>query len=186
MNFKIQEKNLNFFRQSKIKWLNVLNFRSKLPSIIYSNEFFDCFPVRQFLNDNNHWFERYVKFNEKENKYYSINKRVISKKILDYLNKYKRQKIYEVSLSINSKAEKKDFKVFELELVYAGIFTLPNINLNDEQEKRKILIEAPQLLFPFARSIVSNVTRDGGFMPLIIQPIDFELLYHSRKIEKKV
>ena len=70
--------------------------------------------------------------------------------------------------------------------MYAGIFTLPDINLNDEQEKRKILIEAPQLLFPFARSIVSNVTRDGGFMPLIIQPIDFELLYKSRKIEKPV
>ena len=42
-----------------------------------------------------------MKFNEKENKYYSINKRVISKKILDYLNKYKRQKIYEVSFSRN-------------------------------------------------------------------------------------
>ena len=98
---KIQEKNLNYFKQSKIRWAKTLNFRSKLPSIIYSNEFFDCFPVRQFLNDNNHWFERYVKFNEKENKYYSINKRVISKKILDYLNKYKRQKIYEVSFSRN-------------------------------------------------------------------------------------
>ena len=98
---KIQEKNLNYFKQSKIRWSKALNFRSKLPSIIYSNEFFDCFPVRQFLNDNNHWFERYVKFNEKENKYYSINKRVISKKILDYLNKYKKQKIYEVSFSRN-------------------------------------------------------------------------------------
>ena len=98
---KIQEKNLNYFKQSKIRWSKTLNFTSKLPSIIYSNEFFDCFPVRQFLNNNNNWFERYVKFNEKENKYYSINKRVISKKILDYLNKYKRQKIYEVSFSRN-------------------------------------------------------------------------------------
>ncbi len=98
---KIQEKNLNYFRQSKIRWSKTLNSRSKLPSIIYSNEFFDCFPVRQFLNDNNHWFERYVKFNEKENRYYSINKRVISKKILDYLNKYKKEKIYEVSFSRN-------------------------------------------------------------------------------------
>ena len=94
---KIQKKNLNYFRQSKIRWSKALNFRSKLPSIIYSNEFFDCFPVRQFLNDSNHWFERYVKFNEKENKYYSINKRVISKKILNSLSKYKKQKIYEVS-----------------------------------------------------------------------------------------
>ncbi len=98
---KIQKKNLNYFRQSKIKWSNALNFRSKLPSIIYSNEFFDCFPVRQFINDNNHWFERYVKFNKNENKYYSINKRVISKKILDYLSKYRKQKIYEVSYSRN-------------------------------------------------------------------------------------
>ena len=97
-----------------------------------------------------------------------------------------KEKIYEVSLSVNSTAEKKDFKVFELELVYAGIFVLPDINLNEEEEKRKILIEAPQLLFPFARSIVSNITRDGGFMPLIIQPVDFELLYESRKIVKKV
>ncbi len=98
---KIQEKKLNYFKQSKIRWLKALNCRSKLPSIIYSNEFFDCFPVRQFLYDNNHWFERYVKFNEKENKYYSINKRVISKKILDYLSKYNNQKIYEVSYSRN-------------------------------------------------------------------------------------
>ncbi len=98
---KLQEKNLNYFKQSKIRWSKALNFTSKLPSIIYSNEFFDCFPVRQFLKNNNNWYERYVKFNEKENKYYSINKLVISRKILDYLNKYKRQKIYEVSFSRN-------------------------------------------------------------------------------------
>jgi len=93
--------------------------------------------------------------------------------------------VYEVSLSINGKAERKDFKVFEIELIYAGVFSLPNIKLNNEEIKRKILIEAPQLIFPFARSIISNVTRDGGFMPLIIQPMDFELLYKSRKIENK-
>jgi len=98
---KIQEKNLNYFTLSNIKWSRTLNFKSKLPSIIYSNEFFDCFPVRQFLNDNNYWFERYVKFNEKEGNYYSINKRVNSKKILDHLSKYKNQKIYEVSYSRN-------------------------------------------------------------------------------------
>ncbi|MDC3177993.1 SAM-dependent methyltransferase [Pelagibacteraceae bacterium] len=98
---KIQERNLNYFTLSKIKWSKVLSFKSKLPSIIYSNEFFDCFPVRQFLNNNNHWFERYVKFNEKESKYYSIYKRVNSKKILDYLSKYEKQKIYEVSYSRN-------------------------------------------------------------------------------------
>tara|TARA_E500000178_G_scaffold268244_1_gene265848 strand:+ start:38 stop:484 length:447 start_codon:yes stop_codon:yes gene_type:complete len=90
------------------------------------------------------------------------------------------EKLYEVTLSINGKATKKDLKVFELELAYAGLFILPNIDLNNSEEKKLMLIEAPQLLFPYARSIVSNVTRDGGFMPLIIQPIDFDLLYESR------
>ncbi len=103
---KIQEKNLKYFKQSKIRWSKALNFKSKLPSIIYSNEFFDCFPVRQFLYNDNHWFEKYVKYNEKENKYYSINKRVISKKILNILSKHIKQKIYEVSYSRNKYFDK--------------------------------------------------------------------------------
>ena len=93
--------------------------------------------------------------------------------------------LYEVTLSINGKATKKDLKVFELELAYAGLFSLADIDLNNGEEKRIMLIEAPQLLFPYARSIVSNVTRDGGFMPLIIQPIDFDLLYESRVKKEK-
>ena len=81
---KIQELKINNkLSNQKLDWNVKLNFRSKLPSIIYSNEFFDCFPVRQFIY-NKFWFEKYVKFNENENKYYSINKRVISKKILDF------------------------------------------------------------------------------------------------------
>ncbi len=95
------------------------------------------------------------------------------------------KKLYEVTLSINGKATKKDLRVFELELAYAGLFSLPDINLNNDKEKKIMLIEAPQLLFPYARSIVSNVTRDGGFMPLIIQPIDFDLLYESRVKKEK-
>ena len=93
--------------------------------------------------------------------------------------------LYEVTLSINGKATKKDLKVFELELAYAGLFSLPDVSLNNGKEKKIMLIEAPQLLFPYARSIVSNVTRDGGFMPLIIQPIDFALLYDSRLKKEK-
>ena len=88
--------------------------------------------------------------------------------------------IYEVSLSINGKAIKNKTKIFEIELVYAGVFILPDVSINKEDEKKTVLIECPQLLFPFARSIISNVTRDGGFMPLVIQPIDFELLFMER------
>ena len=94
------------------------------------------------------------------------------------------KKVYEVSLSIGGKANKNDLKVFEIELVYAGIFTLPDVELTDEEEKKLVLIEAPQLLFPFARSIIAELTRDGGFMPLIIQPIDFVSLYRSRINQK--
>ena len=89
-------------------------------------------------------------------------------------------KIYEVSLSINGKALKDKAKIFEIELVYSGVFILPNIEISKDDEQKTVLIECLQLLFPFARSIVSNVTRDGGFMPLVIQPIDFELLYIER------
>ncbi|MAC62123.1 MAG: protein-export chaperone SecB [SAR116 cluster bacterium] len=88
--------------------------------------------------------------------------------------------VYEVSLSINGRALKEETKIFEIELVYAGVFILPDTKINKQDEKKTVLIECPQLLFPFARSIVSNVTRDGGFMPLVIQPIDFELLYAER------
>ena len=93
--------------------------------------------------------------------------------------------IYEVSLSINGKALKDKNKIFEIELVYAGVFILPKEEINQEDERKTVLIECPQLLFPFARSIVSNVTRDGGFMPLVIQPIDFELLYKERVDKEK-
>ena len=94
------------------------------------------------------------------------------------------KKVYEVSLSIGGKANKNDLKIFEIELVYAGIFTLPDVEFTDEEEKKLVLIEAPQLLFPFARSIIAELTRDGGFMPLIIQPIDFAILYRSRINQK--
>ena len=90
------------------------------------------------------------------------------------------EKLYEVTLSINGKATKKNLKVFEIELAYAGLFTLPDIDSKNDIEKKIMLIEAPQLIFPYARSIVSSVTRDSGFMPLIIQPIDFDLLYETR------
>ena len=94
-------------------------------------------------------------------------------------------KIYEVSLAINGKALNDKSKIFEIELVYAGVFSLPDVEINKEDERKTVLIECPQLLFPFARSIVSNVTRDGGFMPLVIQPIDFELLYVERVNKEK-
>jgi protein translocase subunit secB len=58
-----------------------------------------------------------------------------------------------------------------------GIFTL---NVPQEHVQPVLLVECPRLLFPFARNIVADVTRDGGFPPLMLQPVDFVALYRQR------
>ncbi len=69
--------------------------------------------------------------------------------------------------------------VFIAELSYAGIFTLNGIP--DQSVEPVLLIECPRLLFPYARNILADVTRDGGFPPVLLQPIDFVALWQARK-----
>jgi preprotein translocase subunit SecB len=66
-----------------------------------------------------------------------------------------------------------------VELTYAGLFSLSNVP--QESLQPVLLIECPRLLFPFARRIVADATRDGGFPPLMIDPIDFVTLYRRRQ-----
>jgi preprotein translocase subunit SecB len=66
-----------------------------------------------------------------------------------------------------------------VELTYAGLFSLANVPPDSLQPV--LLIECPRLLFPFARRIVADITRDGGFPPLMIDPIDFVTLYRRRQ-----
>lgn len=68
--------------------------------------------------------------------------------------------------------------VFVLDLSYAGLFRLQGVK--DDIRKPVLLIEAPRLLFPFAREILANVSRQGGFPPLLINPIDFADLYRRQ------
>ena len=86
--------------------------------------------------------------------------------------------LFEVSLSISVKAQSEQEVLFQLELVYCGVFSV--LGSKDNEHKQILLIEAPKLLFPFVRAIISDTTRDGGFMPLILQPIDFEKLYKDK------
>lgn len=72
-------------------------------------------------------------------------------------------------------------KVFVVELAYAGVFTLAGIPA--ETVEPILLVECPRLLFPFARNILSDVTRDGGFPPVLMQPIDFLALWQSRRTD---
>jgi preprotein translocase subunit SecB len=87
------------------------------------------------------------------------------------------QKTFEVVLHIKAEAKTKDSTMFIVELAYGGLCTAGN--LADDQIQPLILIEAPRQLFPFARAIVSDAVRDGGFPPLLINPIDFVELYRN-------
>ncbi len=85
--------------------------------------------------------------------------------------------VYEVTLNVRARATRGDKTFFIVELAYAGIFLVQNV---PEQHVGPLVgIECPRLLFPFARAIISNAVRDGGFPPLLINPVDFARLYQS-------
>ena len=81
---------------------------------------------------------------------------------------------HEVVLYIKSDANLKEELIYVLELQYGGVF---NFVIEDEKAKKDFIIDAANILFPFARSVISNLTRDGGYNPLIIQPFDFANIY---------
>jgi preprotein translocase subunit SecB len=89
--------------------------------------------------------------------------------------------VYEVLLKIEVKSEVEGQVAFLVDLTYAGLFGLRNIP--QEQLEPFLLAEAPRILFPFARRILADVTRDGGFAPLMLDPIDFAALYFQRAQE---
>jgi preprotein translocase subunit SecB len=68
--------------------------------------------------------------------------------------------------------------VFVAELSYAGVFTLSGLPENAVEPV--LLVECPRILFPFARNILADITRDGGFPPVLLQPVDFVALWQSR------
>jgi preprotein translocase subunit SecB len=84
---------------------------------------------------------------------------------------------YEVMLSIEGKAENAGKVIFSFELIYAGMFRI--VNVPPENLHPLIMIECPRLLFPFAREIVATAVRDGGFPPLMLDPVDFVSLYRQ-------
>ncbi len=71
--------------------------------------------------------------------------------------------------------------VFIAELTYAGVFTLNNIPENSVEPV--LLVECPRLLFPYARNLLGEMTREGGFPPVLLQPIDFVALWQSRRAQ---
>src|SRR3984885_2884341 len=78
---------------------------------------------------------------------------------------------FEVTLRLEGKAESQGMLLFSFELVFAGAFRVQNVPADSLQPV--VLIECPRLLFPFAREIVATAVRNGGFPPLLLEPIDF-------------
>jgi preprotein translocase subunit SecB len=84
----------------------------------------------------------------------------------------------EVTLKLEGKAETGDKLLFGFELSFAGVFRIRNVPA--DSMNAVVLIECPRLLFPFAREIVANTVRNGGFPPLLLDPVDFVSLYRQR------
>jgi len=85
---------------------------------------------------------------------------------------------FEVTLRLEGKAESQGLLLYGFELVFAGVFRIMNVPADSLQPF--VLIECPRLLFPFAREIIATAVRNGGFQPLLLNPIDFVDLYRQR------
>jgi preprotein translocase subunit SecB len=92
------------------------------------------------------------------------------------------EEVHEVTLTITVKSQQGEQTAFVVELVYAGLFGLRNVPA--DQVQPFLLGEGPRLMFPFARRVVADAVRDGGFPPLLLEPIDFLGLYQQQLLQQ--
>ncbi|MEG6508069.1 protein-export chaperone SecB [Methyloligella sp. 2.7D] len=85
------------------------------------------------------------------------------------------ESLYETVLTVHAHAKRGEDVVYNVELVYGGMFRIENAPQQILQQI--LLIDCPAILFPFARRVIADVSRDGGFPPLMLDPIDFRSLY---------
>jgi preprotein translocase subunit SecB len=85
---------------------------------------------------------------------------------------------YEITLKLEGKADSGGSVLFAFDLTFAGVFRIQNVP--QEHIQPLVMIECPRLLFPFAREIVGTAVRNGGFAPLLLDPVDFVSLYQQR------
>ena len=90
---------------------------------------------------------------------------------------------YEVLLTLTARADLDNSVVFNVELIYGGVFRIEGFA--QEHMLPLLFIECPRLLFPFARQIIADATRNGGFPPLMIDPIDFARMFQQRIAEEE-
>jgi preprotein translocase subunit SecB len=89
----------------------------------------------------------------------------------------------EVAIKLDGKAEAGTTLLFRFELEFAGVFRIRNVP--KESMNPIVLIECPRLLFPFAREIIATAVRNGGFPPLLLDPVDFVGLYRQKMAQQQ-
>jgi preprotein translocase subunit SecB len=87
--------------------------------------------------------------------------------------------LFESAIEFKAVASSKDGTIYDLETIYAGLFRLKNIP--DQALEPFLLINCPTIIFPFLRRLVADITREGGFPPLLLDPIDFGQLFMRRQ-----
>jgi preprotein translocase subunit SecB len=87
------------------------------------------------------------------------------------------ENLFGVDMTLKAKAMRDDLVLFNIELVYGGAFLVRNIP--EQQLAPLLMIESPRLLFPFARQILASISQQGGFPPLMMEPVDFAAIYRS-------
>ena len=93
------------------------------------------------------------------------------------------EKEFDVNLSLNARAGFDKDVLFNVELVYGGVFRIEGFP--QEHMLPLLFIECPRLLFPFARQIIAEATRNGGFPPLMLDPIDFAQMFQQKIAEEQ-
>jgi preprotein translocase subunit SecB len=83
--------------------------------------------------------------------------------------------VYAVELLLNAKATRETNVLFNVELAYGGVFRLRNVP--EAQLAPLLMVECPRLIFPFARQVLASTVQQGGFPPLMMEPVDFQALY---------
>lgn len=90
---------------------------------------------------------------------------------------------YEVALKVSASAKTEEMTAFVVELTYGCIMTLSGFS--EDQIQPVLMIEGPRLIFPFARQVIADATREGGFPPLLINPIDFSAMYQQNMLQQQ-
>jgi preprotein translocase subunit SecB len=83
--------------------------------------------------------------------------------------------VYAVEITLNAKADRDNAVLFAVELVYGGVYRIQNVP--EARLGEVLMIECPRLIFPFARQVLASVTQQGGFPPLMMEPVDFTQFY---------